>query len=120
MSLRDFKNRGALDKILKPIIADDRYIYPITTRHKQQLVQFADKLLTIFWIVRVFRSTHPALKADDRLTNGIVDEEVAPYARHARIHPKDKTGRLSCFQEAADPLLELVTSAPTSLTFPWP
>jgi hypothetical protein len=44
MSISDFKYRGCLNKILKSIVADNRYIDPITTRQEQQLIKVADEL----------------------------------------------------------------------------
>src|SRR6185436_13104978 len=56
VSLSDLKNRGSLYEILESIITDNCHVYPVTTRQKQQLVQFADKHKPILWIKGVFRS----------------------------------------------------------------
>src|SRR5688572_9917686 len=41
VSLSDLENRGGLYEILESIITDNRHVYSVTTRQKQQLVQFA-------------------------------------------------------------------------------
>ena len=77
MSLSDLKNRGSLYEILESIITDNRHVYPVTTRQKQQLIQFTDKHKSILWIKGIFGSAGLTREADDRLADAIVDEEIA-------------------------------------------